>query len=618
VLLAPVVRYRLSAWSYAVPDPEEEMFAQAVDDFGTESDPPMIRCFSRTLMGTDLPGRLRELATQLPDIFAPLRSALSQQIAGPPGLTDLMTLPEIDQPPVILEWIPRLRTSHEAVAHLVDGYRRARGPTAVLADAIATMPFANGLLPDVARLLHDKAAAAIRAELDLTLPHLHVHSAGKGDADFELLDTRTTPATCVGRTLDRFHALEGFSSGERRWVDEALAAGTRAMDTWRESVEFRAIFIPHVHRDALLEALVPVFDTVETLALRDGYLSQEAFDLALEGITPALRRESDQAARLDRGESDAGELHPGVMAAMREDLYGREARPAIRILDEPEAHLHPSAQRRIAEALTGLKSRGQNIVLASHSPHFLDLPGWSLVHAQRTSEGVTFSRLQLGDLHARRALAGQMGLTRGELLTRVNLLLVVEGQHDQRLLEAFFADDLEEGGVAILSMHGTNNLLATAQMSFVERFMDVPMAVLLDHTDVERLERGLPDSDLSGEERALRALDRACRRRGATMLSFGLQRPDILAYLHEKAIRTQYPDFAGWKIVLTQFRSRRVRPSFKPWLRDEFGVDLTTRPQIEQVLGIMAEQSLPPHGELSARVKGIVASAHASRWPSPP
>lgn len=91
----------------------------------------------------------------------------------------------------------------------------------------------------------------------------------------------------------------------------------------------------------------------------------------------------------------------------------------VRVFDEPEAHLHPAAQRQIATALERLRLRGDHVVITSHGPHFLGVPGWRLVHAQTTAEGSTLSVLSPEDLDARKALAGQMGLTRGELLAHI-------------------------------------------------------------------------------------------------------------------------------------------------------------------------------------------------------
>ena len=85
----------------------------------------------------------------------------------------------------------------------------------------------------------------------------------------------------------------------------------------------------------------------------------------------------------------------------------------IRVFDEPEAHLHPRAQRAVADGLDRLRMRGSDVVVAPHSPHFLGLRDWKLAHVQLTPEGATLSPLTETDLAARTELAGSVELTQG-------------------------------------------------------------------------------------------------------------------------------------------------------------------------------------------------------------
>ena len=43
------------------------------------------------------------------------------------------------------------------------------------------------------------------------------------------------------------------------------------------------------------------------------------------------------------------------------------------IIDEPESHLHPIAQQWLADRLTRLSTNGLQVVITTHSPHFVDL-----------------------------------------------------------------------------------------------------------------------------------------------------------------------------------------------------------------------------------------------------
>ena len=235
---------------------------------------------------------------------------------------------------------------------------------------------------------------------------------------------------------------------------------------------------------------------------------------------------------------------------------------------------------------------------------------------QRTPEGTTISALADSDLDVRKSLAGQMGWTHGELLTRMSLLLIVEGEHDRLVLETLFGQRLREVGVTIIRMHGTPNLLATAEMDFIERHFDVPVGVLLDFVRLERVDGNTPPESLTQEENALRYFRRACHRRSREVSDFGLKRPDIVAYLNEDAIRVRWPEFVGWGAVLRKFHAKSTRPSFKPWLKEHYAVDLTRIDRIGEVLQHMADNELPVAGELAKVVRQIELTASEGRWPS--
>ena len=90
-------------------------------------------------------------------------------------------------------------------------------------------------------------------------------------------------------------------------------------------------------------------------------------------------------------------------------------------------------------------------MVASHSPHLVDLPGWSLVHVHRGAGRTTsVTLLSLDDDQSRVALAASLGINRGELLAGIGYLLIVEGHHDRLFLDKLFGKDLREAGIVIL------------------------------------------------------------------------------------------------------------------------------------------------------------------------
>lgn len=72
----------------------------------------------------------------------------------------------------------------------------------------------------------------------------------------------------------------------------------------------------------------------------------------------------------------------GVLQAVQILSYVNLYKPKILILDEPDAHLHPNNQRRLAQMLVTLSERRNfQVILTTHSRHLLDeLAGSAKVH----------------------------------------------------------------------------------------------------------------------------------------------------------------------------------------------------------------------------------------------
>jgi hypothetical protein len=57
---------------------------------------------------------------------------------------------------------------------------------------------------------------------------------------------------------------------------------------------------------------------------------------------------------------------------------------------------------------------------------------------------------------------------------------------------------------------------------------------------------------------------------------------------------------------LRKFKSRKIRPSFKPWLQEQFGVDLASTYRIATVLDHMIVNGLAPGGDLALKVNEVL------------
>ena len=557
------------------------------------------RTFSRTLMSSLLPDDLAAVADRLPDAFAPMRSYLAASQTHPGGWVPVLELPPTHQAPAAVQWLPRARTTDEVNVDLESAFQSASAPAELLAETLAELPLSSPPQgADWHWWLHKVGQTYGEAELELTLPAVSISASGGYDADF-LLSTAGGDGPVALAHTGQDNVLELFSAGERRWVDEALATMARELTRLGRRAELYAGVFDDLDENTVMAAIVDVASDVEASIRFNGYWTEEVFDLLLQALEPSL-----VSAAHAQHQQEHNVVLREAMIQLRPELLAIEPSLVIRVFDEPEAHLHPTAQRAVALAIDRVRNRGDHVVIASHSPHFLDLPSWSQVHVQRSAEGTTLVPIAPDSNLARSALAAQLGINRGELLAGITGILLVEGKHDQIVLQRLYGSQLRASGLAVVRMHGTDNLMATAELDFLDQYLDVPVIVLLDYTQVDRVLSGQPVTD---EEHKLLHLRRSLKRRNRTFQFVGLERPDIVCYLSESALREQYPHFPGWSLVLRDFKDRRSRPKFKDWLRDRFDTDLTQSRHIEQVLDHMHDRGHQPVGELSRKVSEILS-----------
>lgn len=594
-LPAPVAEWLAGAAAASVVryDLEEIEWSGTAD---SRTMPQVRRCFGRTLMADAVPAHVAKVADQLPDVFAPLRAHLGADTPLQSGWVPVLELPKAQSAPATLQWIAGARTAEEVSADLERAFAEASEPAEQLAELLEEL--GTRRVPEDQGWhwwLHEWAAALGRDELLLTLPGVTLDASGQWDADFEVRNSGTPFG--LGRHTGKADLLEYFSAGERRWIDEALATTARELNRFAERAALYADCFRDLQDEALEAAIAGIVDNVARAVDHDGYWAGETYEQLLRCLEPYLLTAARARLVSEGLVMTAWNMHhnPGLRLLMPQLV--------VRVFDEPEAHLHPAAQRRTAVALQRLRLRGQNVLIASHSAHFLDLPDWTQVHVERL--GLETKLVPVPpSTQAQGDLARQLGVNRGELLAGIDALLLVEGQHDQVMLERMFGADLRAAGIAVVRMHGTNNLLATAELDFLDRYLDVPVIVLLDYTSVDRVKAGLAETH---EERQLGRLLKECDRRGRPTLCVGLNLPDIVCYLPDTAVRQVSPDFPGWDVVVARFREHDDRPSFKKWVKSTFRTDLTTTARIERIVDVMERQHLPPVAELSQSVRTIIS-----------
>jgi len=170
--------------------------------------------------------------------------------------------------------------------------------------------------------------------------------------------------------------------------------------------------------------------------------------------------------------------------AIKIATYGSSTGITILVLDEPERGLHRLAERHLLEGLRGLTDLYPDLVIivASHSPSFLRPDIARLHHVERDSEGsVRIQSLPNIDLNE----IEQLGLSASDLLQLTRVVVLVEGAHEEWVLEAMYGEDFAAMGVRVLSMRGAKQLRAAAEGRLLFDFTEAHVVVLLDNTNAK-------------------------------------------------------------------------------------------------------------------------------------
>lgn len=591
-LRAPVVKYALSSVTVQEDD---------------EGDLRTSRSFDCTLLVDDLPPWLSNATGDLPAVLAPLGVALAGAGRGAHGYFEVMVLPNATEAPCVVEWLGAGRTGPDAYAAFLRSWRSASERAAGLRSGLADLPLAAAgpVAGDESWAVNEVAARAGAEEMEQVFPHLRLAAGGNYEPDLQL-HVLTAEDVHLGTAAEEDSLFLRLSSGERRWLDEAVATASRAAEAFGREAEWMATLLPLLDADDLVDALGAVEPHLVAELAEHDYWTSEAFISLVQALRPMLFQLALRTVSEVEGE-------PVQQASLLRRLPGLQdlvqALPVLRLIDEPEVHLHSVALRRVRGLLESLGRAGVTVLIATHHPVFLSSEVGALLHLHATPEGAVLQPIDSKALSTGSALARDLGWTRGELLARVTFVLIVEGAADQLVLEELYGTELQDAGVLIVRMHGTDHLLATAHLDFVEQALAVPVGVLLDNVRSGRPGGGKVPTD---EEKKVSELQKALRRQGRRFSFFGLERPDITAYIPADLLRQSHPDFPQWSTLLKRFRGLEAcgrRPSFKSWLLEQTDVDLTRLPAVAHLVGQMREQRLPAEADLPRVVSSVLAAA---------
>lgn len=293
-----------------------------------------------------------------------------------------------------------------------------------------------------------------------------------------------------------------------------------------------------------------------------------------------------------------GELGQALRRAPTEEwVRGGAREQRFFLVDEPERHLHPRLQRAAASWLASTTSeRHAPCLVATHSAPFLGLARASYVQVTRSGEEITLRTMDPADVQQLDALAETMGFDRGELLTLVNLWLVVEGLTEQRVLDTLFPGELRAAGIEVVPLHGTSKWQAVLESDALWRFTTANVALLFDNIPAHRIEemQAMSIDKLAALRRSnkepneikdLSNLMESLARQDKELTPIPNPVPDLLNHLDDAAVIRAFPNYPGHDAAEQAFAAQKR--GRKEFMRKEYGVEKSP-----EVFGEIAQDML--------------------------
>jgi ABC-type molybdenum transport system ATPase subunit/photorepair protein PhrA len=151
------------------------------------------------------------------------------------------------------------------------------------------------------------------------------------------------------------------------------------------------------------------------------------------------------------------------------------------VIDEPESGMHRTAEVELAGVLSSPEWASSNIlVVATHSPEFLNLPNVNVIHVVK---GSTYSLTKID-----REKFVDLGVRPSDLLAGTKIFFLVEGEHEKIIFETMFKDELERMKCRIIVARGAKNMKDIFESQFIFDFTDAVILSLLDNIDSKYVE----------------------------------------------------------------------------------------------------------------------------------
>jgi len=309
-------------------------------------------------------------------------------------------------------------------------------------------------------------------------------------------------------------------------------------------------------------------DVVGDVEIVDRFCLDKRSRIDDEALARAIGRRPSRSA--DDAAADAGRLRWSLLLLTvmndpegwrRFSVSPRPQDRTLLLVDEPELHLHVDAMTDVRNWLSDhLRETRVNAVVATHSPGFLDYrpdeariamvenlaPGHSTV--EDITDNVGFWLSEHGEALGTETLDGVL-LKRGFLL--------VEGPHDEIVINHFYGDQLARHRIGIIAMWGFTNTLDLTESRYL-RYAGRPIAMLLDNVP----EHYGGKRGLTVEETNLKRFRAEFKEASIPFRGEGHGAVDIIFTLPEQAVRRHLASLGiegtfegGWQTIQREIRS---------------------------------------------------------------
>lgn len=274
----------------------------------------------------------------------------------------------------------------------------------------------------------------------------------------------------------------------------------------------------------------------------------------------------------------------------------------VLFIDEPEAHLHPSAVASVVRWCQRMVGYGFHVIAASHHEEFLRAPGDEVTFVEITREvmsiedasyiGTRARTVPVADSSTLQELAGEIGMHPAAALSLHRAVLFVEGPLDEAVLNEYASRELDTAGITIIPIHGTKNLEGLIDGEFTIR-LGMKTGILTDNTVTATIEDRSKKKRTGEEKKVIRLIERFEDHGLPPPDWFGVAEDDLLFALPAEGIRTCYPEtastFPGWLNLREECRvATGAGPSdsvdWKSFANDHYGLPIASAEGVRRVV----------------------------------